>query len=122
MGQLDPHRVTCGFQLLADAVHILPGVRGVFAHLGQQIGADLVLATDPESTYRGTLKSVETRAQTNAELGNIVRVKVALADQSALPSRRIGAEVRAKIDTGPRALGYVLFGDVIDCVRKHLWL
>ncbi len=39
-----------------------------------------------------------------------------------LPRRRIGAEVRAKVNTGDRALGYVLFGDVIDFVRKHLWL
>ncbi|HEX6987248.1 MAG TPA: HlyD family efflux transporter periplasmic adaptor subunit, partial [Planctomycetaceae bacterium] len=83
---------------------------------------EFYLATDPETTYAGTLKTVETRAQTDAELGNVVRVEVALADPDALPRRRIGAEVRAKIDTGPRALGYVLFGDVIEFVRKYLWL
>ena len=83
---------------------------------------EFVLATDPETAYDGTLKEVETRAQTDSELGNVVRVEVALADQDALPNRRIGAEVRAKIDTGPRALGYVLFGDVIEFIRKHLWL
>lgn len=83
---------------------------------------EFYLATDPTTTYEGTLKTVETRAQTDAELGNVVRVEVALADQDALPNRRIGAEVRAKINTGPQPLGYVLFGDVIDFVRKHLWL
>lgn len=83
---------------------------------------EFVLATDPESTYDGAIKTVETRAQTDAELGNVVRVEVALADQNAIPDRRIGAEVRAKIDTGPQPLGYVLFGDVVDFVRKYLWL
>ncbi len=83
---------------------------------------EFVLATDPEATHAGTLKTVESRAQTNTELGNVVHVEVALADQEAIPERRIGAEVRAKINTGPQPLGYVLFGDVIDFVRKHLWL
>lgn len=83
---------------------------------------EFVLATDPEARYDGTLKKVETRAQTHSELGNIVHVEVALADPEALPMRRIGAEVRAKINTGDRALGYVLFGDVVDFIRKHLWL
>ncbi|MGC1275385.1 MAG: HlyD family efflux transporter periplasmic adaptor subunit [Planctomycetaceae bacterium] len=99
--------------------HILRAIRRE-----NEIGlpVEFVLATDPESTYDGTLKSVETRAQTDAELGNVVRVEVALADQNAIPDRRIGAEVRAKIDTGPQPLGYVLFGDVVDFVRKYLWL
>jgi multidrug efflux pump subunit AcrA (membrane-fusion protein) len=83
---------------------------------------EFYLATDPEKTFEGKLEEIETRAQTEEKLGNIVRVKASLADPDALPHRRIGAEVRAKIDTGPRALGYVLFGDVVDFVRKHLWL
>ncbi|MBA3313710.1 MAG: HlyD family efflux transporter periplasmic adaptor subunit [Planctomycetota bacterium] len=83
---------------------------------------EFVLATDPETRYSGTLKKIESRAQTDSELGNVVRVEIALDNPEALPRRRIGAEVRAKINTGDRALGYVLFGDVIDFVRKHLWL
>ncbi len=83
---------------------------------------EFVLATDPETAYDGTIKVVETRAQTEQELGNVVRVEVNITDPKALPYLRIGAEVRAKIDTGERALGYVLFGDVVEFVRKHLWL
>ena len=41
---------------------------------------------------------------------------------SELPNRRIGADVRAKINCGKRSLGYVLFGDVVEFVQKHLWL
>lgn len=99
--------------------HIL---RAIEKHGDIGLPVEFVLATDPETRYDGTLKKVETRAQTDSELGNIVHVEVAIAVPEALPARRIGAEVRAKINTGDRALGYVLFGDVIDFIRKHLWL
>ena len=35
--------------------------------------------------------------------------------------RRIGAEVRAKIDCGERSLGYVWFGDVVEFVQRRWW-
>lgn len=99
--------------------HILRAIRkkGVVG-----LPVEFYLATDPERTFKGALKEVETRAQTEQELGNIVRVEARILHPESLPYRRIGAEVRAKIDTGNRALGYVLFGDVIEFVRKHLWL
>jgi multidrug efflux pump subunit AcrA (membrane-fusion protein) len=83
---------------------------------------EFVLATDPETRFDGTLKKIESRAETDSELGNVVRCEISIDNPDELPRRRIGAEVRAKINTGDRALGYVLFGDVIDFVRKHLWL
>lgn len=83
---------------------------------------EFVLATAPAKRYDGTLNYIESRTHAERELGNIVPVEVAIDQPEKLPSRRIGAEVRAKIDTGDRALGYVLFGDVIAFVRRHLWL
>jgi multidrug efflux pump subunit AcrA (membrane-fusion protein) len=99
--------------------HILRAVRRE-----EKVGlpVEFVLATDPETRYDGTLKKIESRAETDSELGNIVRCEISIDRPEELPTRRIGAEVRAKINTGDRALGYVLFGDVIDFVRKHLWL
>jgi multidrug efflux pump subunit AcrA (membrane-fusion protein) len=99
--------------------HILRAVRRE-----EKVGlpVEFVLATDPETRYEGTLKKIESRAETDSELGNVVRCEISIDHPENLPSRRIGAEVRAKINTGDRALGYVLFGDVIDFVRKHLWL
>lgn len=38
------------------------------------------------------------------------------------PHPQIGAEVIAKINCGKKPLGYVLFGDVIEFLRKRLWL
>ena len=79
------------------------------------------LATDPETTYDGQLTTVATRAAPSAELGNVVEMYVSI-DSENLADRRIGAEVRAKIDCGQRSLGFVLFGDVIEFIQKYFWL
>ncbi len=83
---------------------------------------EFVLALAPEERFRGRLKKLESRAEARAEVGTVVPVEVGIEDVDQLPTRRIGAEVRAKIETGDRALGYVLFGDVVDFVYKYLWL
>ncbi len=106
-----------------------------------QLPVEYILATDPEISFAGFVKQVGTRAHAVAEKGNQVDIRVALggpapglADTASadslpvpvppekLPPLRIGAEVRAKINCGPKPLGYVLFGDVIDYLRKTLWL
>ena len=106
-----------------------------------QLPVEYILATDPEISFAGFVKQVGTRAQAVADKGNQVDVRVALGTVTSvqsdelkanrqpesvsaknLPPLRIGAEVRAKINCGPQPLGYVLFGDVIDYLRKTLWL
>ena len=70
----------------------------------------------------GRLRVDET---TESLLGRFRGIEIDLqgssANLDALPQRRIGAEVRARIDCGPAPLGFVLFGDVIEFVRVHLW-
>ncbi len=80
-----------------------------------------MLATATESTYQGKLKSLSTRSVASESEGTVVPVFVAL-DEPSPPSPRIGAEVKAKIDCGRASLGYVLFGDVIEFLRKWFWL
>jgi multidrug efflux pump subunit AcrA (membrane-fusion protein) len=87
----------------------------------ENLDVEFILATATESTFDGELKKISTRANTSGEEGNIVEIFVA-TDVSKLPNRRIGAEVRAKINCGQRSLGYVLFGDVVEFVQKYLWL
>ena len=48
------------------------------------------------------------------------RTRDALARATVI--KFFGAEVIAKIDCGRRSLGYVLFGDVIEFIRKRFWL
>jgi multidrug efflux pump subunit AcrA (membrane-fusion protein) len=82
-----------------------------------------VLATATESTYDGSLDSLEsisTRSVVSETEGSVVPVHASLAEPTP-PSPRVGAEVTAKINCGPRSLGYVLFGDVIEFVRTKFW-
>jgi len=80
-----------------------------------------MLATATEATYKGELESLSTRSGASESEGTVVPVYVDLVEPSP-PSPRIGAEVKAKIDCGRASLGYVLFGDVIEFLRKWFWL
>lgn len=82
---------------------------------------EFVLATATESTYPATLEAIATRSASSEEGGTVVEV-FASFDPREVPDPRIGAEVIAKINCGKRSLGYVLFGDVIEFIRKRLWL
>lgn len=88
----------------------------------QRLPVDFVLATRPEDTYTGIVDKISTRADVAAEKGSIVEIYTEI-DAADLPAgrRRIGADVRAKINCGKSSLGYVLFGDVIEFVQKHWW-
>ncbi len=99
--------------------HILEGQKKLHtAHLP----VEFVLGTRPEDTYTGSVEDIATRADVAAEKGTIVEIYTKInADDLPADRRRIGAEVRAKINCGKSSLGYVLFGDVIEFVQKHWW-
>ena len=80
-----------------------------------------MLATATESTYKGKLESLSTRSVASESEGTVVPVFVALMEPTP-PAPRIGAEVKAKIDCGSASLGYVMFGDVVEFLRKWFWL
>ena len=80
-----------------------------------------VLATAPEQTYTGTVSEQSTRSNPSSAAGTAVLEFFVDIDAKAIPERTIGAEATAKIDCGKRSLGYVLFGDVVEFLRRHLW-
>jgi hypothetical protein len=80
-----------------------------------------VLATRTEETFEGTLDELGSRAVVSEEEGSVVPV-FAKPGETLPPHPQIGAEVIAKINCGKKPLGYVLFGDVIEFLRKRLWL
>jgi multidrug efflux pump subunit AcrA (membrane-fusion protein) len=82
---------------------------------------EYVLATNVETSYEATLTTVATRTNESEEEGLVVEV-FAKIEPDSLPSPRIGAEVQAKINCGPKSLFYVLFGDVVEFFQRHLWL
>lgn len=79
------------------------------------------LRTNVDTTYDATVTMVATRTTESEDEGTIVDVHAAI-DPQTLPSRRIGAEVQAKIDCGDSSLFYVLFGDVVEFVQRHIWI
>lgn len=78
------------------------------------------MLTRPEASYSARLVEVGSRSVTSEEQGSVVEL-IAEIDASALDSKSIGAEVRARIGCGRKPLGYCLFGDVIEFVQKYLW-
>ena len=85
------------------------------------VPVEFVLATASEKTYSGRLSRISTRADASQAGGSVVELYVEPTGET-LPEHRIGAEVNARIHCGQRSLFYVLFGDVVEFVRKRLWL
>ncbi|HET6327372.1 MAG TPA: GAF domain-containing protein [Planctomycetaceae bacterium] len=86
-----------------------------------KLDVEFIPATALESTFKATLDSISPRSAVSSDQSNIFEMH-ASTDVSKIPDLWIGAEVRAKIDCGPRSLGYVLFGDVVEFIRQKLWL
>jgi len=88
---------------------------------GGRLAVRYVLATQPTRTHQALLvPPASTRSQLAEREGTIVPMHAEPAGE--VPAQRqIGAELTARIICRPRALGYVLFGDVIEFVRKRFW-
>jgi hypothetical protein len=86
-----------------------------------KLEVEFIPATALESTFTATLDSISTHSAVSNDQSTIYEMH-ASTDASKIPDLWIGAEVRAKINCGPRSLGYVLFGDVVEFIRQKLWL
>ncbi len=79
------------------------------------------LLTSPEKSFQATLNMLATRTVTVETDGSVLEARATLDTNKELPSRAIGAEVRARIGCGKSCLGDVLFGDIIEFAMKYLW-
>jgi hypothetical protein len=84
-----------------------------------QLKVSYILATEPGTTHYGTVVEIHRSAEIRGDEGNTVLVKVAI-DKSELPDLRPGAGVTAKVYCGRRALGFVLFQDVIAFIQSRI--
>jgi hypothetical protein len=84
---------------------------------------EFILQTGTEESFYGQLvrDDLGTRSTLSRDGDAVVQARIAV-DDDVLPTRRIGAEVTAKIDCGRMNLGYVLFGDVVEFFRRRFWL
>lgn len=108
-----------------------------------ELPVTFVLSAAPDYTYHGTLVEFATKANP-VEQKNVVEAKIIIdaeeeprilekltslgksrqLDEAVMDIRTIpvaGVEVRAKVNCGPRALGYVLFRELIDFVREYVF-
>ncbi|MEK6262651.1 MAG: GAF domain-containing protein [Planctomycetota bacterium] len=86
----------------------------------QPLPIEYRLLTQPDASYFASLTSLATRAVTAESQGSVIEARATL-DKTRLPTRAIGAEVRARIGCGTSCLGDVLFGDIVEFVQKYLW-
>ncbi len=102
--------------------HVLRRQQALQTH---ELPVEFLLATSTEETYHGVLKESATRSALAEGEGSVVEVHASI-DPNDMPklkdNLRIGADVRAKVGCGNRALGYVLFGDVVEFIQKRVML
>jgi hypothetical protein len=77
------------------------------------------LATEPGVDRLGSVRDVHMTAEVRGEEGNTVLVGVAI-DKGEITHLQLGAECRAKVYCGRRALGFVLFHDVVAFVQSRI--
>jgi hypothetical protein len=100
-------------------------VRGrIQAALSEEIPDDrlkvtYILATDPSTSYEGTVKEIHRSAEVRGDEGNTVLIKVAI-NKEELSDRRPGATVTAKVYCGYRSLGFVLLHDVAAFIQSRI--
>ena len=85
----------------------------------QPLRVEFVLATNPDVSYEGTIKSVAMTTSTDEEGESTVLVTVDIVE-SEIGELRPGATVIPRIDCGRRSLGYVWFHGVWDWFKTRV--
>ena len=88
---------------------------------GRDLTVDYILATDPGTRHRGTVKEIHEQAEVRGEAGNTVLVRVTI-DPTRHEKEELGAgaSVTARIACGKRSLGYVWFHDVLAFIQSQV--
>jgi biotin carboxyl carrier protein len=87
--------------------------------LKQDLDVEFILATDPGRTYKANIEEVAMRTDVNESEAAVCRL-TATFDKNAVAVLKPGTTVRAKIDCGQRALGYVWFHGLIEIVQSRI--
>ncbi len=81
--------------------------------------ASYILENDPSARHEGKIGDIHLAAEVRGEEGNTVLVHVAI-DKHDLKELNQGAGVRARIDCGKRAVGFVWFHDLIEFLHSRI--
>ena len=87
-----------------------------------------ILATHPSIRLEGQVEHIDTSAEMRGEDGNTVRMRVSFPQEDLKkvvdnPAKdlKVGADVKAKIYCGRRAIGYVWFSDLFEFVQSNVF-
>ena len=92
-----------------------------------QLHTTFILATHSAVRLEGRIEHIDTSAEVHGDSGNTVRMRVSfpqedlkqLVDDPAT-ELKVGADVKAKVQCGRRAVGFVLFSDLLDFIRSKI--
>lgn len=82
------------------------------------IGADYLMATEPEKRYRGHL--IDLSERTEGWRGQQVVYGTIAVDPDAVPKLREGADIRARILCGQRSAGFVCLRELIEFFQMRV--
>lgn len=108
---------------IVDAQRALDEASRAAGAPAEPLRVEYQLATDPGTTYEGTVREIHLGAELRGEEGNTVLIKVAVPPETLerlRPHLRPGAGVTAKVHCGRRPLGYVLFHDLIAFIESRI--
>ncbi|MFM7245078.1 MAG: efflux RND transporter periplasmic adaptor subunit [Planctomycetaceae bacterium] len=88
---------------------------------GRELMVDYILATDPGTRHRGSVREIHEQAEVHGDEGNTVLVRVTI-DPSRHEKEELGAgaSVTARIACGKRPLGYVWFHDLLAFIQTQI--
>ena len=81
---------------------------------------EFVLATEPDSTFEGTVTEIHYLAEVRGDEGNTVLIKVAISKEELPSTIRPGAGVSAKVICDNMPVGYVILCDAIGYFQKNI--
>jgi hypothetical protein len=79
-----------------------------------------VLATDPGTKRRGTVREVKESTEVRQDEGNIVKVRVDI-DRAQIGDPHPGATVTGQVYCGRKPLGYVWFHEAWEWLQTHVF-
>ena len=92
-----------------------------------KLDVTFVLATHSAEDLRGQIESMDTSAEVYGESGNTIRMRVSFAQEdlkklvdNPATELKVGADVKAKVHCGQRAVGYVMFHDLFEFVQSKV--
>ncbi|MCA9139389.1 MAG: HlyD family efflux transporter periplasmic adaptor subunit, partial [Planctomycetales bacterium] len=85
----------------------------------QPLDVTFTLATGGAPTYRGTVQQIAGRTEVIDNQQSTTRVRVAVPEE-AVQMLRPGTAIHAKVNCGPKSLGFVWLHDVYETVRSWL--